>query len=173
MTFPLTSGQLPSTWNLRTFHIAFLQGSVKLSIVFCMSSEAQHKHDMLPNLYIFTESAPQGQFRHRATMFVSHLSAPSNAVFLGASHRPWGHMISSRPLIGPPSPQKKSPPSPIFFFIFFWHYTQKKISTPNFFFRTVYADMLDPILLLLLLPLVDHSRGTHGVLVSFTEFYCV
>ena len=38
-------------------------------------------------------------------------------IFSKASHRPWGHMISSRPLIGPPPPKKKwffLDPSPIF-----------------------------------------------------------
>ena len=55
---------------------------------------------------IFTNSAPLGRVGHRVAMSVCMsgcLCAPSSAVFSQASHWPWGHMISSRPLIGPPS----------------------------------------------------------------------
>ena len=55
---------------------------------------------------IFTNSAPLGRVGHRVGMSVylsGCLSAPSGAVFSEASHWPWDHMISSRPLIGPPS----------------------------------------------------------------------
>ena len=51
---------------------------------------------------IFTESAPLGGFSYRVAMSMC-ASAPLGAVFYEAFHWPSGHMISSRPLIGPPS----------------------------------------------------------------------
>ena len=48
---------------------------------------------------------PLGQFSHRVAMsgcLWFCLFAPSDAVFFEASHWPWDHMISSRPLIGQP-----------------------------------------------------------------------
>ena len=83
-------------------------------------------------LIVFTEPAPLGWFSHRVPMFVCFfvslfvfLFAPSGAVFFKASHWPWNHMISTRPLIGPSPPFKKIyiytyilPPR--FFFLFFF-----------------------------------------------------
>ena len=73
---------------------------------------------------IFTEMAPLGRFSHRVAMSVclsGCLFAPSDAVFLEASHWPWDHMIISRPLMGPPSlPPPPSPPAPCPHYLFFW-----------------------------------------------------
>ena len=60
------------------------------------------------NFYFFslTESALLGWLRHRVAMSVCvWFCAIGCSFFFRASHWPWGHMISSKPLIGPPPRQ--------------------------------------------------------------------
>ena len=78
-----------------------------------------------PSSPIFTELALLGRFSHRVSMSVRPSIRPSirgyaplGAVFFKAFHWPLGHMISSRPLIGPPTPTTHifSPPPSLFLY---------------------------------------------------------
>ena len=68
---------------------------------------------------LFTESAPQGQFNHRVAMSVCLFDCVSvcaiKCIFFRGLSLVFGHMISSRPVIGPP-PHPPSPPNPSHFF---------------------------------------------------------
>ena len=69
------------------------------------------KKKFFQNFVIFTESSQLGRFSHRVAMSVEMwLCAIGCSFFFEASQWPSGHMISSRPLIGPPKKEMLTPP---------------------------------------------------------------